>query len=138
MGIPAHPEADVVVPEVETVRRGARQCFGAGSMVALLLVLSVMPGAAALAAPEAMSHINFVLHEVVRPKPDRDPREPGVSIREVAVATKSSSACAICVIQPTVDRSIGQSGRSERTHAERCEMFASRPWCMSTPPPAGC
>jgi|GEM_PF-2798989 len=136
MGMPAHTEPEITAPEVGSVRRGARQCFSAGSMVALLVVLGVMPGAAALAAPEAMSHINFVLHEVVRPKPDRDSREPGASIREVAVGTKSISTPATCAIEPTVDPSIEQVVPCDLAHFRRCEMFAARAWCTSTPPPA--
>lgn len=136
MGMPAHTEPEITAPEVGSVRRGARQCFSAGSMVALLVVLGVMPGAAALAAPEAMSHINFVLHEVVRPKPDRDSREPGASIREVAVGTKSISTPAICAIEPAVNPSIEQVVPCDLAHSRRCEMFAARAWCTSTPPPA--
>ena len=104
-------------------------------MVALLLVLSVMPGAAAIAAPEAMSHINFVLHEVVRPKPDRNPRDAGVSIREIAVAAKSAPARVTAVIQPTAGASPGGFAGRDCTHAERCQAFAACPWCTSTPPP---
>ncbi len=140
MGYPAsHPISDPEGP-VQPVQRGLRRCFGtglgAGSMVALLLVLTVLPGAAAFAAPEAMGHISIILHEVVRPKPDRDPREPGVS------QSDRQSIQAIAVASPRVlsfEQTRDESGaRSQRamSHAGRAEVFAARPWCTSTPPPA--
>lgn len=140
MGNPAiHPISESEGP-VEPVHSGMRRCLssgiGAGSMVALLLVLTVMPGAAAFAAPEAMGHISIILHEVVRPKPDRGPREPEVSVGE----QRSAQAVVVALPRQCSDvdlmESVAVPALRSVSHRSRAEAFAARPWCMSTPPPA--
>lgn len=129
---------DACESATDTLRRGARQCFGAGSMVALLLVLTVLPAAAAFAAPEAVGQISILLHEAVRPRPDREPREPRIveAQREVC-----ATFCQVSVIRgsdPTVQSGEALPGVLARPclHEVRCEAFAALPWLMDTPPPA--
>lgn len=134
------PTSQTKTPTVatETVRRSARQCVGAGSMVALLLVLTVMPGAAAFAAPEAVGHISILLHEVVRHKPDRDPREPRVTVaeREIAVSAVRFASSIPAVRASDVSPAVPASAPVFAWQS-RCEAFAATPWSMDTPPP-GC
>jgi hypothetical protein len=106
-------------------------------MVALLLVLTVMPGAAALAAPEAMGHLGIMLHEVVRPKPDRDPREPRVSVTDGQSVERVVSAGPMEPVAG-VGSEVVLCGEAPLvlSHELRAEVFAARPWCLSTPPPA--
>lgn len=129
---------EVCESAADTLRRGARHCLGAGSMVALLLVLTVLPGAAAFAAPEAVGQISILLHDAVRPRPDREPREPRVVHAEREV---SAALCTVGAVRGTA--SMVQSGEAVSgvfarvcTHGVRCEAFAALPWLMDTPPPA--
>lgn len=140
MGIPAkHPSSVIDQPAAngKGVRHGIGAGFSAGSMVALLLVLTVMPGAAALAAPEAMGHLSVMLHEVVRPKPDRDPREPRVSVSDSQSIERAVLSGPIESV-PDNGHDVATCGRAPvvLAHRSRAEVFAARPWCMSTPPPA--
>lgn len=140
MGNPAkHPSSAIDQPAAtgRGVRHGIGAGFNAGSMVALLLVLTVMPGAAALAAPEAMGHLGVMLHEVVRPKPDRDPREPRVSVTDSQSVERIVFAGPIeSVLRNGSDVVLCGHAPTEMAHRSRAEAFAARPWCMSTPPPA--
>ncbi len=122
----------------DAVRRGARQCFGAGSMVALLLVLTVMPGAAAFAAPEAVGQIGILLQEVVRPRPDRDPREPRVVEVQHEACPQLVQVGTVLGTDTVVRKNASPSSGSERVCSVevRCEAFAALPWMMDTPPPA--
>jgi hypothetical protein len=104
-------------------------------MLALLLVLSVMPGAAAFAAPEAVGHISIILHEVVRPKPDRDPREPRVVVSQIAVDRSVPVPRAVEWHGSGMQRGMFPLVHRERSHRSLAEVFAANPWCMSTPPP---
>lgn len=119
------------------VRCGLNAGVGAGSMLALLLVLSVMPGAAAFAAPEAVGHISIILHEVVRPKPDRDPRETRDTDRQAGDVLRSPTTRAVTAVVPNVEYATDPGFAVDAEHRQRAEMFAACPWCASTPPPLG-
>lgn len=123
----------------EGVRRGPWQCFGAGSMVALMLVLTVLPGAAVFASPEAVGHISVLLQEAVRTKPDRDPREPRVGVVE-----HQQAVALLCVVRVRDAMTLADGSRDRAPsracvidHHTRSECFAAGVWLSGTPPPMG-
>jgi hypothetical protein len=105
-------------------------------MVALLLVLTVLPGAAAFAAPEAVGDISVLLQEAVRSRTDREARDTRVSTveREVKLASSPAPTGGMAVPRGcSLDHRVSHGLVLE--HRARGECFTAMPWSSDTPPP---
>ncbi|MBL0928198.1 MAG: hypothetical protein IBJ11_11200 [Phycisphaerales bacterium] len=108
-------------------------------MLAVLVLLAVLPSAAAINTPDARQAIEAVLGEPIRPNPPRTGLDDGTRHCSAAGTTATNRASILgsaALSSPRRDRVSGTAQRPAATPVAPCAAAFIREALLNLPPPA--